>query len=107
MIIFIKILMMLGKDRSTSHLHYEDLTDSTNLIRIIQQVQPDEIYNSGSKYVTSFEAPEYTANSDALRTLRILEAVRILGLSQKLVYQAIHQNFIACETPKVSTPLST
>jgi len=72
-------------------LHYGDLTDSTNLIRIIQQVQPDEIYNLGaqSHVAVSFEAPEYTANSDALGTLRILEAVRILGLTAKTrIYQA-------------------
>ncbi|MFN9547079.1 MAG: GDP-mannose 4,6-dehydratase [Cyanobacteriota bacterium] len=72
-------------------LHYGDLTDSTNLIRIIQQVQPDEIYNLGaqSHVAVSFEAPEYTANSDALGTLRILEAVRMLGLSKKTrIYQA-------------------
>jgi GDPmannose 4,6-dehydratase len=72
-------------------LHYGDLTDSTNLIRIIEQVQPDEIYNLGaqSHVAVSFEAPEYTANSDALGTLRILEAVRMLGLNQKTrIYQA-------------------
>ena len=72
-------------------LHYGDLTDSTNLIRIVQQVQPDEIYNLGaqSHVAVSFEAPEYTANSDALGTLRILEAVRILGLTEKTrIYQA-------------------
>ena len=72
-------------------LHYGDLTDSTNLIRIIQQVQPDEIYNLGaqSHVAVSFEAPEYTANSDALGTLRILEAVRMLGLTAKTrIYQA-------------------
>ena len=72
-------------------LHYGDLTDSTNLIRIIQQVQPDEIYNLGaqSHVQVSFEAPEYTAESDALGILRILEAVRILGLSRKTrIYQA-------------------
>ena len=72
-------------------LHYGDLTDSTNLIRIIQQVQPDEIYNLGaqSHVAVSFEAPEYTANSDALGTLRILEAVRMLGLTEKTrIYQA-------------------
>ncbi len=63
-------------------LHYGDLTDATNLIRIIQQVQPDEIYNLGaqSHVAVSFESPEYTANCDALGTLRLLEAVRILGL---------------------------
>ena len=72
-------------------LHYGDLTDSTNLIRVIQQVQPDEIYNLGaqSHVAVSFETPEYTANSDALGTLRILEAVRILGLANKTrIYQA-------------------
>jgi GDPmannose 4,6-dehydratase len=72
-------------------LHYGDLTDSTNLIRIVQQIQPDEIYNLGaqSHVAVSFESPEYTANSDALGTLRILEAVRILGLTEKTrIYQA-------------------
>jgi GDPmannose 4,6-dehydratase len=65
-------------------LHYGDLTDSTNLIRIIQQVQPDEIYNlaAQSHVAVSFESPEYTANADALGTLRILEAIRILGLAK-------------------------
>ena len=73
------------------HLHYGDMTDSTNLIRIIQEVQPDEIYNlaAQSHVQVSFETPEYTANADALGTLRILEAVRILGLSNKTrIYQA-------------------
>lgn len=72
-------------------LHYGDLTDSTNLIRIIQQVQPDEIYNLGamSHVQVSFETPEYTANADGIGTLRILEAVRLLGLTQKTkIYQA-------------------
>ena len=72
-------------------LHYGDLTDATNLIRIIQQVQPDEIYNlaAQSHVAVSFETPEYTANSDALGTLRILEAIRILGLERKTrFYQA-------------------
>ena len=72
-------------------LHYGDLTDSTNLIRIIQEVKPDEIYNLGaqSHVAVSFESPEYTANSDALGTLRILEAVRSLGLIDKTkIYQA-------------------
>ena len=66
-------------------LHYGDLTDSTNLIRIIQQVQPDEIYNlaAQSHVQVSFELPEYTANADALGALRLLEAVRILGLAKK------------------------
>jgi GDPmannose 4,6-dehydratase len=73
------------------HLHYGDLTDATNLIRIVQQVQPDEIYNlaAQSHVAVSFETPEYTANSDALGTLRILEAIRILGLEKKTrFYQA-------------------
>ncbi|MDO3379585.1 GDP-mannose 4,6-dehydratase [Geoalkalibacter halelectricus] len=72
-------------------LHYGDLTDSTNLIRIIQQVQPDEIYNlaAQSHVAVSFETPEYTANADAVGTLRILEAIRILGLEKKTrFYQA-------------------
>jgi GDPmannose 4,6-dehydratase len=72
-------------------LHYGDLTDATNLIRIVQQVQPDEIYNlaAQSHVQVSFETPEYTANSDALGTLRILEAIRILKLEQKTrFYQA-------------------
>ena len=66
-------------------LHYGDLTDSTNLLRIIQEVQPEEIYNLGaqSHVAVSFESPEYTANSDALGALRILEAVKILGLTKK------------------------
>lgn len=68
-------------------LHYGDLTDSTNIIRIIQQVQPDEIYNLGamSHVQVSFEEPEYVANTDAIGTLRILEAVRILGLEKRHV----------------------
>ncbi len=72
-------------------LHYGDLTDSTNLIRIIQEVQPDEIYNlaAQSHVAVSFETPEYTANCDALGTLRLLEAIRILGLEKKTkFYQA-------------------
>ena len=73
------------------NLHYGDLTDSTNLISVIRKVEPDEIYNLGaqSHVSVSFESPEYTANSDALGTLRILEAVRILGLKNKTkIYQA-------------------
>ena len=72
-------------------LHYGDLTDSTNIIDIIQKVKPDEIYNLGaqSHVAVSFESPEYTANCDALGTLRILEAVRLLGLTKKTkIYQA-------------------
>lgn len=73
------------------HLHYGDMTDSTNLIRIVQQVQPDEIYNlaAQSHVKVSFETPEYTANADAIGTLRLLEAMRILGLEGKTrFYQA-------------------
>src|SRR6187402_2530928 len=72
-------------------LHYGDLSDSTNLIRIIQQVQPDEIYNLGamSHVKVSFDTPEYTANADGIGTLRILEAIRILKLEKKTkIYQA-------------------
>lgn len=72
-------------------LHYGDLTDSTNIIRIIQEVQPDEIYNLGamSHVKVSFDSPEYVANVDGIGTLRILEAVRILGLEKKTrIYQA-------------------
>ncbi|MDB5877044.1 MAG: GDP-mannose 4,6 dehydratase, partial [Variovorax sp.] len=73
------------------HLHYGDLTDTSNLTRIVQQVQPDEIYNLGaqSHVAVSFEAPEYTADVDAIGTLRLLEAVRLLGLQDKTrFYQA-------------------
>jgi len=73
------------------NLHYGDLTDSTNLISIIQKVQPDEIYNLGaqSHVKVSFETPEYTGQVDALGTLRILEAVRLLGMEKKTkIYQA-------------------
>src|SRR5580693_4104846 len=73
------------------HLHYGDLTDSTNLIRIIQEIQPDEIYNLAamSHVQVSFEEPEYTANADGIGTLRVLEAVRLLGLTKKTrIYQA-------------------
>ena len=72
-------------------LHYGDLTDSSNLIRIIQEVQPDEIYNlaAQSHVKVSFDTPEYTANADGIGTLRILDAVRLLGLKDKTkVYQA-------------------
>src|ERR1700752_1735271 len=72
-------------------LHYGDLSDSTNLIRIIQQVQPDELYNLGamSHVKVSFDTPEYTANADGIGTLRLLEAIRILGLEKKTkIYQA-------------------
>ena len=78
-------------DKRNFILHHGDLTDSTNMIRIIQEVQPDEIYNlaAQSHVMVSFETPEYTANADALGTLRILEAIRLLGLSDKSrFYQA-------------------
>jgi len=89
-------------------LHYGDLTDSTNLIRIIQQVQPDEIYNLGamSHVKVSFDTPEYTANVDALGTLRVLEAVRILGLTEKTrIYQASTSELygLVQETPQSET----
>ena len=89
-------------------LHYGDLTDATNLIRLIQQVQPDEIYNLGaqSHVQVSFETPEYTANTDALGTLRMLEAIRILGLESKTrFYQASTSELYGkvMETPQRET----
>lgn len=81
----------LHEDNVRFRLHYGDLTDSTNLIRIVQEVQPDEIYNLGamSHVKVSFDSPEYTANVDAVGTLRLLEAIRILGLVEKTrIYQA-------------------
>lgn len=91
-------------------LHYGDLTDSTNLIRIIQQVQPDEIYNLAamSHVAVSFETPEYTANADGIGTLRLLEAIRILGLERKTrFYQASTSELygLVRETPQTeNTP---
>ncbi|ARO86557.1 GDP-mannose 4,6-dehydratase [Nitrosospira lacus] len=89
-------------------LHYGDLTDSTNLIRIIQQVQPDEIYNLAamSHVAVSFETPEYTANADGIGTLRVLEAIRILGLEKKIrFYQASTSELygLVQETPQKET----
>ena len=89
-------------------LHYGDLTDSTNLIRIIQQVQPDEIYNLAamSHVQVSFETPEYTANADGLGTLRVLEAIRILGLERKTrFYQASTSELygLVQQTPQTET----
>lgn len=89
-------------------LHYGDLTDSTNLIRLIQQIQPDEIYNlaAQSHVAVSFETPEYTANADATGTLRILEALRILGLEKKTkFYQASTSELYGevAETPQTET----
>ncbi len=82
---------VIEKHHPNFHLHYGDMTDSSNIIRIIQQTQPDEIYNlaAQSHVQVSFETPEYTANADAIGTLRLLEAVRILGLQNKTrIYQA-------------------
>jgi len=89
-------------------LHHGDLTDSSNLVRIIQQIQPDEIYNlaAQSHVAVSFEEPEYTANSDALGTLRLLEAIRILGLEKKCrFYQASTSELygLVQETPQKET----
>jgi GDPmannose 4,6-dehydratase len=89
-------------------LHYGDLTDSTNLIRIIQQVQPDELYNLAamSHVAVSFETPEYTANADGIGTLRLLEAIRILGLEKKTrFYQASTSELygLVQETPQKET----
>jgi len=90
------------------HLHYGDLTDSSNLTRIIKQVQPDEVYNlaAQSHVAVSFEAPEYTADVDALGTLRILEAIRFLGLENKTrFYQASTSELygLVQETPQKET----
>ncbi len=90
------------------HLHYGDLTDATNLIRIVQQVQPHEIYNlaAQSHVAVSFETPEYTANADALGTLRLLEAIRILGLEKRTrFYQASTSEMFGkvVETPQRET----
>ena len=89
-------------------LHYGDLTDSTNLIRIVQQVQPDEIYNLAamSHVAVSFDTPEYTANADGIGTLRILESIRILGLEKKTrFYQASTSEVygLVRETPQSET----
>ena len=89
-------------------LHYGDLTDSTNLVRIIQKVQPDEIYNLGaqSHVKVSFEMPEYTADVDAVGTLRILEAVRLLGMEDRVrIYQASTSELygLVQETPQKET----
>ncbi len=95
-------------DNQRFKLHYGDLTDSTNLIRIVQQVQPDEIYNLAamSHVAVSFEEPEYTANADGVGTLRLLEAIRILGLQQKTrFYQASTSELygLVQETPQKET----
>ena len=102
------IYIDLHEENVKFKLHYGDLTDSTNLIRIIQEVQPDEIYNLGaqSHVQVSFETPEYTANSDATGTLRILEAIRILKLEKKTkFYQASTSELygLVQETPQKET----
>ena len=89
-------------------LHHGDLTDTSNLVRIVQETQPDEIYNLGaqSHVAVSFESPEYTADVDALGTLRLLEAIRILGLEQKTrFYQASTSELygLVRETPQRET----
>jgi len=96
------------EERLPFFLHYGDMTDATNLIRLVQKIQPDEIYNlaAQSHVHVSFETPEYTANADALGTLRLLEAVRILGLEQKTrFYQASSSEMYgkAQETPQRET----
>ena len=95
-------------ENANLNLHYGDLTDTSNLIRIIQETQPDEIYNLGaqSHVAVSFESPEYTANVDAMGTLRILEAIRILGLIKKTrFYQASTSELygLVQETPQKET----
>jgi GDPmannose 4,6-dehydratase len=90
------------------HLHYGDLTDTSNLVRIIQEIQPDEIYNLGaqSHVQVSFEVPEYTADTDGLGTLRLLEAIRILGMEKKVrFYQASTSELFGkvVETPQKET----
>src|SRR4026209_1995257 len=89
-------------------LHYGDMTDSSSLVRIVQKVQPDEIYNlaAQSHVAVSFEEPEYTANSDALGTLRVLEAIRVLGLAGRTrFYQASSSELFGLvrETPQKET----
>jgi GDPmannose 4,6-dehydratase len=89
--LYIEEIIKDMKNRKDIILHYGDMTDSTNLIRIISQIQPDEIYNlaAQSHVKVSFEVPEYTANTDGIGTLRLLEAVRFLGLEKKTrIYQA-------------------
>ena len=77
-------------------LHYGDMTDATNLIRLIQKIKPNEIYNlaAQSHVMVSFETAEYTANADALGTLRILEAIRILGLEKNKILPSLHFRII-------------
>ena len=98
------------KQRRALNLHYGDLTDSSSLIRIIQQTQPDEIYNlaAQSHVKVSFDVPEYTAETDATGTLRLLEAVRILGLEKKTkIYQASSSLVWCRRSPSVRRRPST
>lgn len=95
-------------ENASFHLHYGDLTDSSNLTRIIQEVQPDEVYNLGaqSHVAVSFESPEYTADVDGMGTLRLLEAIRMLGLERKTrFYQASTSELFGLvqETPQKET----
>jgi GDPmannose 4,6-dehydratase len=95
----------LYENSSNFYLHYGDLTDSTNIIRLISQIKPDEIYNLGaqSHVQVSFETPEYTANSDALGALRMLEAIRILGLEKQIkFYQASTSEMFGASAPPQS-----
>ena len=90
------------------HLHFGDLTDATNLIRLVQEIRPTELYNLGaqSHVQVSFETPEYTANSDALGTLRLLEAIRLLGMEKSCrFYQASTSELYGkvVETPQTET----
>lgn len=89
-------------------LHYGDVTDSTNIIRLIQKIQPDEIYNlaAQSHVLVSFETPEYTANSDALGTLRILEAIRLLGLTEKTKFYQASTSELFGKTPPPQNELT-
>ena len=100
--------LLTGDKKHNIKLHYGDLTDSTNIIKIIQESQPDEIYNLGaqSHVKVSFESPEYTTQTDALGPLRILESVRVLGLHQKSkIYQASTSELygLVHETPQTET----
>ena len=104
----------IHEERPSLFLHHGDMTDSSSLTHIIQKVQPDEIYNlaAQSHVAVSFEEPEYTANSDALGTLRILEAIRILGLEKKTrFYKASTSELygLVQESPakRINTILST
>ena len=96
------------EDNVNFQLHYGDLTDSTNLIRIVQETKPDEIYNlaAQSHVQVSFETPEYTANADAVGTLRILEAIRILGMQESTKFYPASTSELygkVQETPQTET----